>query len=77
MFPGTSDESLRLGPAPAREMALQIARSAGPSGPNSQYLLNLAKFMREEVSQHEDQHLFELEALVKNFLETNSEDVPS
>jgi cation transport regulator ChaC len=36
-----------LGPASHEELVQQIARSKGPSGPNSEYLLKLASAMRE------------------------------
>jgi cation transport regulator ChaC len=49
-----------LGPAPVAELARQISRSAGPSGTNADYLLDLAQALRE-LDAH-DPHVFELEA---------------
>lgn len=47
-------------------IASQIVRARGPSGHNIEYLLRLAQFMREELPHAVDEHLFELEKLVRN-----------
>ena len=49
-----------LGPAPVTELAAQIRASQGPSGSNADYLLALARALRELDA--EDPHVFELEA---------------
>lgn len=51
-----------LGDAPLANMAWQIRRSAGPSGRNLDYLLELARALRE-LGAH-DPHVFALEAAV-------------
>ncbi|MDJ0929078.1 MAG: gamma-glutamylcyclotransferase [Gammaproteobacteria bacterium] len=51
-----------LGDAPMDEIAAQIHRSVGPSGPNAEYLLQLAAALRELDAT--DPHVFELERLV-------------
>jgi glutathione-specific gamma-glutamylcyclotransferase len=51
-----------LGDAPPEDIAAQIHRSAGPSGPNIEYLLELACTLRHLDIQ--DPHVFEIEALV-------------
>ena len=56
-----------LGPAPPRELAEQISAARGPSGPNSEYLFNLAAAMREMGV--DDPELFQLEALCQKDLE--------
>lgn len=48
-----------LGPAPVPEIARQIARCRGPSGPNREYLLRLAAALREQGA--DDPHVFDLE----------------
>lgn len=73
VFVGTNQEQLRLGPAPLEDIATQIASSQGPSGHNSQYLLNLANFMHDEVPCCKDEHLFKLEALVLEAISKNGE----
>lgn len=57
------DNFAYLGPAPLTEMASQIHRSAGPSGRNIDYLLELADALRRLEA--DDQHVFELEAAVR------------
>ena len=53
-----------LGPSPVEEMAKQITSSTGKSGPNSEYVLELARCMRIIAPSVDDQHLFELEEAV-------------
>lgn len=48
-----------LGPAPEADIARQIARATGPSGPNRDYLLKLAAALRELREQ--DDHVFSIE----------------
>ncbi len=51
-----------LGPKPLPDLARHIDESHGPSGSNREYLLTLAKSLRE-LGVH-DQHVFDLEALL-------------
>jgi cation transport regulator ChaC len=57
------DNFAYLGPAPLAEIASQIHRSVGPSGPNLEYLLELASALRDLNA--DDEHVFELEAAVR------------
>lgn len=55
------DNPAFLGDASSRDIANQIRRSRGPSGANLEYLVELARALRElEIADH---HVFELEAL--------------
>ncbi len=45
-----------VGPAPLHEMAAQIARSHGPSGPNLEYLLQLAHVLEQHGIHDEEVH---------------------
>ncbi|XP_050722112.1 putative glutathione-specific gamma-glutamylcyclotransferase 2 isoform X2 [Eriocheir sinensis] len=73
VYVSSLNKEMILGEAPLDAMANQIAERRGPSGPNYEYLFQLASFMREEVPQAEDEHLFQLEEAVKKILEENSE----
>lgn len=59
VYIATADNAAFLGPASARAIARHIARSAGPSGPNRDYLLQLAHALR--AMQAEDPHVFAIE----------------
>ncbi len=60
--PGNSEF---LGPAEPGEIAQQIRRSRGPSGPNAEYLLRLAGALR--LLDARDEHVAELEQLLLRF----------
>jgi cation transport regulator ChaC len=59
VYIATPDNTAFLGAASEQEIAAHIARAAGPSGPNSDYLNHLASALRE-LGRH-DQHVFEIE----------------
>jgi glutathione-specific gamma-glutamylcyclotransferase len=59
VYIATEDNAAFLGPATSEDIARQIARSIGPSGPNRDYLLNLAEALRD-LGDH-DAHVFEIE----------------
>lgn len=66
---GAPDNFAYLGDAPLNEIAAHIARSAGPSGSNADYLLNLANALRKDnVS---DPHVFDLERLLSERRESD------
>lgn len=57
-----------LGESNLEHIAENIVNCRGPSGHNAEYLLRLAAFMREEIPNVTDEHLFELERLVLKLL---------
>lgn len=59
VYIATHENAAYLGPAAERDIAQQIASARGPSGPNSEYLLELAKALRELGK--DDPHVFEIE----------------
>ena len=70
VYIATQDNEEFLGEATLEEIAKQIATSCGPSGKNSEYLLNLAMAVRE-LGVHDD-HIFELEKRVTDELINNT-----
>jgi cation transport regulator ChaC len=62
MYKATEDNHAFLGPAPMQAMAAQINRCAGPSGANRDYVLELARALRERG--FSDPHVFEIESWV-------------
>ena len=54
-----TDNAAFLGPASVEQIAMQIARCHGPSGPNKQYLLELANALRQ--LDIDDPHVFAIE----------------
>lgn len=69
VYIGTTDNEAYVGPAPSSAIAKQIYESYGPSGWNAEYLLNLAEALREISPGVRDDHVFELEALVKKLID--------
>jgi cation transport regulator ChaC len=63
LYVARADNHAYLGPAPLPDVAAHIARSAGPSGSNRDYLLSLADALRELGD--EDEHVMALETLLR------------
>ncbi|QJE01297.1 gamma-glutamylcyclotransferase [Massilia forsythiae] len=59
VYIATHENAAYLGPASERDIARQIAAASGPSGPNVDYLLELAGALRELGKF--DPHVFEIE----------------
>lgn len=59
IYLASEDNPAFLGEAPLADMARQINQAHGPSGPNREYLLNLASALRELGV--DDAHIFALE----------------
>ena len=73
VYAATPLNSLYLGPATLEQLANEIASAKGHAGLNVEYLIRLADFMREKVPDFDDEHLFELEKLVRKELGLSSE----
>lgn len=59
VYIATAENEAFLGPASEAEIARHIAASSGPSGPNRDYLLQLAAALRELDA--DDPHVFDIE----------------
>lgn len=66
LYVATKENPNYLGPAPIDDLAAQIAGAVGPSGPNPEYLFELADSLRQLGA--EDPHVFSLEARVQSVL---------
>lgn len=62
IYVAAEDNHAYLGPAELEQVASDISRSSGPSGSNTDYLLQLAQALR--VLGDPDPHVFALEALL-------------
>ena len=62
VYVATDENPNYLGPAPMTAIADQVRRSVGPSGENVEYVLELARALREIEA--DDEHVFELAALL-------------
>lgn len=63
VYVATEDNPNYLGPAPLEAIAAQVRRSVGPSGPNIEYVLELAEAL--EHMDALDEHVGELAALLR------------
>ncbi|KAK7028667.1 gamma-glutamylcyclotransferase [Favolaschia claudopus] len=75
-YVGRKDNPSFIGSEPLPALANRIWLSVGPSGPNKEYLYNLANAVRELSPESYDKHLFALEELVKALDEKNRSSVP-
>lgn len=66
VYRATPDNPNYLGPAPLDEIAHQVARSVGPSGPNPEYVLRLDEALCAMGAS--DEHVARLAALVRERL---------
>lgn len=61
IYTATEHNPFYLGPQSTSSLVEQIANASGMSGPNAEYVFKLAEFMRREVPDIYDEHLFTLE----------------
>ncbi|XP_026293362.1 putative glutathione-specific gamma-glutamylcyclotransferase 2 [Frankliniella occidentalis] len=65
IYVGLDTNPWYVGPLSIEDMARRIVNARGNSGANREYLYNLANSMRDIAPEEEDEHLFSLEAAVK------------
>ncbi|CAH0402323.1 unnamed protein product [Chilo suppressalis] len=65
IYIATEENQSFAGPASIEDIAKQVVSCQGPSGPNKEYVYNLAKAMRQLAPHINDEHLFALEAALK------------
>ncbi|KAK0448444.1 ChaC-like protein [Desarmillaria tabescens] len=65
-YVGRNDNPSFIGAEPLPILAETIWKSIGPSGPNKDYLYNLASAVRELSPASHDSHLFALEEIVRS-----------
>lgn len=71
VYVATSDTTKNVnwgGPRSLPEIAEQIYYAEGPSGPNYEYLFGMAEGLRNIGEHARDDHIFELEELVKQMV---------
>lgn len=68
VYLGSHNNINYAGPADLNDIAQTIVKSVGPSGPNIDYIFNLANSMRTLFPNVEDKHLYTLEQKVCNLL---------
>lgn len=68
VYVATTDNRNYAGEDSLENIAEQIVRSVGPSGPNVEYVCNLANAMREICPEAVDEHLRDVEAKVLELL---------
>ncbi|XP_050047740.1 putative glutathione-specific gamma-glutamylcyclotransferase 2 isoform X2 [Dermacentor andersoni] len=68
VYIATPNNPLYLGPASAVQLADEVLAARGFCGANAEYVLKLARFMKEEVPDAWDDHLFTLESLLRTRL---------
>jgi cation transport regulator ChaC len=59
-----------LGPAPVDAIASQVAACSGPSGPNREYVFELARSLRQMGAV--DEHVFEVDAALRALLQSRA-----
>ncbi|GLH01200.1 hypothetical protein R5R35_008544 [Gryllus longicercus] len=66
IYVGSEQNKFFAGPADVNSIAKQVVSAVGPSGTNSEYVLQLALAMRKLAPGIVDDHLFSLEEAVKH-----------
>ncbi|CAL1283070.1 unnamed protein product [Larinioides sclopetarius] len=65
LYTALPSNRLYIGSAPLHQVATEIAEAKGHCGHNAEYLLRLANFMKEQLPDVWDEHLYHLDHLVR------------
>ncbi|XP_028160365.1 putative glutathione-specific gamma-glutamylcyclotransferase 2 [Ostrinia furnacalis] len=65
LYIATEENESYAGAASVEDIAKQVVNCQGPSGPNKEYVYNLAKAMRQLAPDVYDEHLFALETSLR------------
>ncbi|XP_063832258.1 putative glutathione-specific gamma-glutamylcyclotransferase 2 [Ostrinia nubilalis] len=65
LYIATEENESYAGAASVEDIAKQVVNCQGPSGPNKEYVYNLAKAMRQLAPDVYDEHLFTLETSLR------------
>ncbi len=68
VFNALPDNPHFLGPAALDDLANQVVSSKGPCGHNVEYVTRLAEFVRHQIPEDSDEHLFDLESHIMKLL---------
>ena len=77
LYIGAETNPMYLGPAPLSDIAKQVISSVGPSGCNTEYVLNLAQAMHKIAPDVDDSHLFSLERQIREMLVERKQGIES
>jgi len=69
LYIATADNNQWMGPAPVSDIAAQVTECRGAAGHNIEYVIRLADFFRDHLPEVHDDHLFSLEASVRQHME--------
>lgn len=68
LYIATPDNNQWMGPAPLNDIAAQVTECRGHAGHNIEYVIRLADFFRDHLPEVHDDHLFSLEASVRQHM---------
>jgi cation transport regulator ChaC len=71
VFVATKCNEYYLGKSDINTMAMQIVNAEGKSGPNSDYVTNMADYIRNNIPEDNCQHLFRLDRRVRELRDQN------
>merc|ERR1712071_359534 len=69
LYIATADNNQWMGPAPMGDIAAQVTECRGAAGHNIEYVIRLADSFRDHLPEVHDDHLFSLEASVRQHME--------